>query len=125
MSFKVVVAEDNDQLREMIQMILETMDIGHQVTVNYARNGLEAYKLMRETAYDLLVTDLNMPKIDGESLLEIKSDANFKSHNMKVLILAGDPKAVQHLYSDEVYTLPKPFDAERFIKLLKIILFEK
>ncbi len=125
MSFRVVVAEDNDQLREMIQMILETMDIGHNVVIDYARNGLEAYKLLRESCYDLLVTDLNMPKIDGESLLEIRRDPNFKSHLMKVLILAGDPKAVQHLYSDSVFTLPKPFDPERFIKLLKIILFEK
>lgn len=125
MSFKVVVAEDNDQLREMIQMILETMEIGHSIEVSHARNGLEAYKLLRELPYDLLITDLNMPKIDGESLLEIRADANFKSHKMKVLILAGDPKAVQHLYTDSVYTLPKPFDAERFIKLLKIILFEK
>lgn len=125
MSFKVVVAEDNDQLREMIQMILETMDVGHKIEVKYARNGLEAYKFLREFSYDLLITDLNMPKIDGESLLEIKADPHFKSHKMKVLILAGDPKAVQHLYNDSVYTLPKPFDAERFIKLLKIILFEK
>ena len=125
MSFKVVVAEDNDQLREMIQMILETMDIGHKLDVDYAKNGLEAYKLLREKAYSLLITDLNMPKIDGEALLEIRKDVNFKSHHMKVLILAGDPKSVQHLYNDSVYTLPKPFDAERFIKLLKIILFEK
>lgn len=125
MKKKIIVAEDNDQLREMIQMIIEGMDTDQSFEVSYAKNGLEAYRELRSTAFDVLITDINMPKIDGEALLEIKQDPHFKSHHMKVLVLAGDPKAVQHLYNDDVYTLAKPFDAERFIKLLKIILFSK
>ncbi len=124
MSQKIMVAEDNDQLREMIQIILESFEGPEELNISYAKNGLEAYKALREVPYQLLITDINMPKIDGEALLEIKKEPFFKSHKMKVLVLAGDPKAVQHLYSDDVYTLAKPFDADRLIKFLKIILFQ-
>jgi CheY-like chemotaxis protein len=58
------VAEDNIINQALMRAQLEI--IGYKA--DYAVNGLEALKYWREGKYDMLLTDINMPKMDGYEL---------------------------------------------------------
>lgn len=64
--------------------------------VQFATNGLEALeKLASANPYDLLILDLNMPKLGGEATLaKIRQDPNFDT--MPVIILTGDTDQETH-----------------------------
>ncbi len=73
---KVLVAEDNVVLGDVLRFNLQRS--GFEVTL--ARNGTEALRLVESQPFDILVTDYEMPGIDGEELCnrvrnELKLDA--------------------------------------------------
>lgn len=61
---RILVAEDEAPMREYIRRILESQ--GHEVTV--VGDGAEALVKLSRQAYDLLLTDLSMPNMDGVEL---------------------------------------------------------
>ena len=67
-TIRVVVAEDNLQLRDMIAQYLAQQD-GIDVT-GTAANGAEALQLVEEQEPDVLICDMIMPQVDGYAVLE-------------------------------------------------------
>ena len=61
---RVLVAEDNVVLGDVIRFNLQRS--GFEVTL--ARNGIEALRMVESQPFDILVTDYEMPGIDGEEL---------------------------------------------------------
>lgn len=61
---RILVAEDNDQLRQLLATLLASE--GHDVTV--ARDGAEALQIASGSRFDLLITDYVMPVVDGVDL---------------------------------------------------------
>ncbi len=79
---KVLIAEDEKVMRFMIIDFLENFDI----EVMQAENGLDAYVLWKKEKPDLLLTDINMPKMNGIDLLK-----KVKEHNpdFPVIVMTG------------------------------------
>ena len=66
---KILLVEDEASIRRVLGSILSEEDKSYEVTE--ASNGQEAMEKIRETAYDLVLCDIKMPKKDGlEVLLE-------------------------------------------------------
>ncbi len=70
---KILLLEDEIMLNESICEYLESM--GHEIETYF--DGLEAYDSIQNSSYDLLILDINVPSIDGLSLLE-------KIHSLKI-----------------------------------------
>lgn len=64
---QVLVVDDSLTARRHIQRVLENMGID---AVTLAENGVEALELLQSNHFDLLVSDLNMPQMDGQELTE-------------------------------------------------------
>jgi two-component system response regulator FlrC len=79
---KILVADDEEGLREFIAEALE--DDGH--TVARAADGAAAAELLARESFDLLITDLKMPRIDGLSLLR---RARVDQPEMEVIMLTA------------------------------------
>ncbi|HOW89925.1 MAG TPA: response regulator [Elusimicrobiales bacterium] len=62
---KILIAEDDTMLREMLDSFLS--DLGH--SVKSAENGAELVKLALDDKPDLIVTDLQMPEMAGNSMI--------------------------------------------------------
>jgi len=62
---KVLVVDDSLTIREMVRAIL--VDMGHEVV--QAKDGIEALEIARETPVDLVLSDINMPNMNGISLV--------------------------------------------------------
>ncbi|CAH0529784.1 response regulator [Vibrio hippocampi] len=64
---RILVVEDNDIMRTVVQSQFETMDF----VVSVAANGKDAMDLINQpNFYDLIVTDINMPVMSGYDLLK-------------------------------------------------------
>jgi len=110
---RILIAEDDDNFRKLITEVLE--QAGHTPLPEV--NGRLAWeRLMREGA-DLVVTDINMPELDGFGLLRnIRGSEVYQS--LPVLMLT-----IRHLAEDQVAGyetgaddyLTKPFDNDVFI----------
>jgi len=109
---RVLVAEDSEMNRQVFKGILGYMGLD----VNFASNGIEALKRLKEEVFDLLIVDIQMPGISGfEVINRCKSLLSGKSR-MPIVVVTGDvTKAVQdecnELGVDRF--LSKPVESER------------
>lgn len=105
---RILVAEDNASVREFVERTLT--HFGHEV-VAVADGGAALACLNRET-YDLLITDIVMPVMDGIALaLKASADAP----DMPVLMMTGYAHERQRAYNLQELiadVLDKPFSLE-------------
>jgi DNA-binding response OmpR family regulator len=102
---KIFLLEDEIMLNESIQEYLE--QIGHQVVS--ALDGTTAMQILKEKSFDLLLLDINVPNIDGLTLLE-RLHAS-KVHTPTIYISAlVDIEDISRAYDLGCYDyLKKPF----------------
>lgn len=65
--YRVLVVDDDEPIRRASEVILS--DFGYEVLT--AKDGFEALALMRKALPDLIISDLNMPKMSGFELLSV------------------------------------------------------
>jgi two-component system chemotaxis response regulator CheY len=65
MKKKILIVDDSESLRAVLIFVLE--DAGYEVLV--ASDGLEALKHLDGQAFNLIITDLHMPNMDGIELI--------------------------------------------------------
>jgi CheY-like chemotaxis protein len=82
MSTRILVAEDNKSIRDVVSMFLDFMGI----EVALAGNGVEALSLFLKNSFDLVLTDLEMPIMDGWSLSHCIKE---RSPNTPVVLMTG------------------------------------
>lgn len=117
---RILVLEDDSEMREALRETLE--DEGYEVTV--AQRGEEAVKVASSQQFDLVVTDIKMPGIDGlEALQQVKE----RQPHVKSLVVTG--------YSNQEHTIRavrlgvgdymrKPFGLEEFVDRIREMVAE-
>jgi len=68
---RILVADDEKSMRELLAIMLKTD--GHEVTV--AERGEQALDLVRREPFDLVITDVRMPKVDGLEILKVVKES--------------------------------------------------
>jgi CheY-like chemotaxis protein len=63
---KIMVVDDSDDVRELIGAFLETR--GYDITM--ATDGVDALGKLENDTFPLIITDINMPKMNGPELLD-------------------------------------------------------
>lgn len=115
---RILVVEDDSAIRELIRDSLSLIE----VETEGANDGLEALNKLRRQPYDLMVLDLNLPKIDGLALLtKIREEGS----NTPVLVLSARSQRddiTQGLKVGADDYLVKPFGIEELILRVKAIL---
>ncbi len=113
----LLLAEDNLVNQKLATLVLE--GLGH--TVDIAPNGVEAVRMARETAYQLILMDIHMPDMDGlETTRHLRSDAGLSTGAPIVAMTANvmtDDRAMcmEAGMSD---FLAKPFHASELKEML-------
>lgn len=84
---KIVIADDSATARMFIKRCLEIA--GYQDAEFFeAKDGYDALEVLKESNAELLITDLNMPHMDGKSLLK-RIRANPRLCDLKVLVITS------------------------------------
>ena len=96
--FKVLIVDDSKTARGIVQRCLEILG-GDKFSFLTAENGQEALNLLRaESRIDLVVTDLNMPVMDGRRLLlGVKASPKLNHIPVFVITSLGNPALEEEL----------------------------
>ncbi len=78
----ILVAEDDEDTRSLIQLLLESR--GYEVTL--AKDGIDALLCLGKGDFDLILSDINMPNLDGFKLLEMTTQKGIET---PVIFLTG------------------------------------
>lgn len=118
---KILIVDDSKDIRDILSKMLSLM--GFEAAV--ASNGNEALNLFLADSFDLVLTDLEMPDLDGWTLaLHIKD----KSPNTPVVMMTGSEKeaVMERLKGSCIDSiLFKPFMLEDIQETVHIMLDEK
>jgi len=96
--FRVLIVEDNPHIVEMYSYVLKKLASGElagkvPLEVQFAPDGFVAFKMLQETRFHLVMTDLYMPVMDGFALVEkIRAEASLRSIPV-IAISAGGKEA--------------------------------
>ena len=118
---KILVVDDSMTTRTMIKNIL--MNLGY--IVDAALDATEALVKLKLNHYDLVITDLSMPKMDGFEFIEkLKTDEMYM--DIPILVMSSEPKeaALKRLsqYNIEGYLQKDAFNQTEFVKIIEDVL---
>jgi two-component system response regulator AtoC len=108
---KVLVVDDEDYMREIVRQALEGAGLG----VEEAGDGVSALEMMRRYPYDVIITDLRLPGVSGEKLLQ-EALAIFPETIVIIMTGYGNIQtAVDAIRVGAYDYLPKPFQLEEMV----------
>jgi two-component system chemotaxis sensor kinase CheA len=114
----ILVAEDSITSRALIKNILESA--GYRVTT--AVDGVEAYSALKTGAFDLVVSDVEMPRMDGFDLTaKLRSDNRFANMPI-VLVTALDSREHRERGIDvgaNAYIVKRSFDQGNLLEIIR------
>jgi two-component system chemotaxis response regulator CheY len=88
MSLRIMIVDDSPAMRTFIGRIVQLSGLDIESCVQ-ASNGKEALSLLRQQLVDVVLSDINMPLMDGEQFLrELAGDAHLKS--VPVVVVSTD-----------------------------------
>ena len=111
---KVLIVDDETNIRELLVWILARE--GYKCRT--AENGLQALEMLRSEEFDLLITDVRMPKMDGIQLIEKALELQ---PNIAILLMTAYPEldtAVKALKMGAFDYIVKPFAIREIEHLL-------
>lgn len=112
---RILVAEDDPHILRVISLWLARQ--GHEVLE--ARDGLEALDIWRNQRPDILVTDVNMPGLDGLELLDRIVGNRNAPRGLVVLTNRWDHREIGQKLADwGVHVVPKPFSPTKLAELV-------
>lgn len=116
----VAIADDNERMVQLLDEIV-TSDEDLQV-VGTAKNGVEAYEIIKHKQPDVVLLDIVMPKLDGLALLEkVKKDKSIRKCPSFIIISAvGQDRITEDAFNlGADYYIMKPFDNDMIINRIK------
>ena len=102
---KIILAEDDDDMRRFLVKALEKA--GHHVTS--FGEGASAFEEIKQSTFDLLLTDIVMPEMDG---IELARRASELDPSLKIMFITGFAAVALHPDSKapkDAKVLSKPF----------------
>ncbi len=116
--FKVLYVEDNKEARESTKMIFDEF---FKETIT-AVNGKDGYEKFSSEVFDLIITDINMPKENG---LEMIKKIRKSNSNIPILVLSAYNKSDFFMESIKLNVdgyLLKPIDIEQLLDMIDKII---
>ncbi|HIE40622.1 MAG TPA: response regulator [Thiomicrorhabdus sp.] len=117
---KILAVDDSKSMRQMVSMSLKSA--GHDVTE--AEDGAIALAIAQKEQFDLVVTDINMPNMNGiELVTALRSMPNYKFTPLLCLTTesSGDMKA-KGKAAGATGWIVKPFSPEKLLSVISRVL---
>jgi len=113
-SGKILVVDDESGIRYLLSEILA--DKGFNVS--QAKDGQESLEQLKKNIFDLVITDINMPRLNGIEMLKSMKKAGRKE---KIIIMTANPLDKSQLDGEMPQIITqfcKPFNLNNFLKVV-------
>ncbi len=107
----ILVVDDEERMRHLLSIMLERK--GHQV--DQAGDGVEALEMIASTPFDMVITDIKMPRMDGAELLERVMEMDLPCPVVFITAFATVDSAVEAMRKGAADYITKPFDEDRIL----------
>jgi len=116
----ILTVDDTASMRQMISFTLNS--VGHEVI--QASDGKEALQLLQGRKIDLVIADVNMPNMDGITLVKsLRALADYKFTPILVLTTESqEAKRTQGKVAGATGWIVKPFNPEQLLSVVKKVL---
>lgn len=113
----IIVIDDDLSILSLIEELLKQKNI-NAITFN---NGKEAFEQMENFNFDLVITDIQLPEMNGFHFVTLFNE-QYKNNPLPVLAITGRRDVPESFYMKSGFSgiLPKPFTPEQFYQKLKI-----
>ena len=117
---RILVVDDVKSMRDIIKSLLEDTEL---YSVQTAQDGEAAISLLKQHSFDLLITDYNMPRMNGYELFKRCKTISSK---LPVIFITGNnfnDGVIEKIKSQgNVECILKPFDANFLYKIVDILI---
>ena len=115
MGNKILFVDDDPNIHRMVEIFLRSH--GYQIT--FAKNGRSALKYFENNSFDLIVTDIQMPEMDG---LTLTKEIRKKDNNIPIIIVSafGQESMADEVKEVNISVLNKPFERDGLIDAIEI-----
>ena len=111
---RILVIDDEPDIRDSLEALLSS----ENYRVELAANATEGLKRLENSAYDLVLLDLMMPRLNGYEFIERIGTLPVPRPHIIVFTAAGK-RGVDKIPPDSICaSILKPFDLEKFIELI-------
>jgi two-component system, chemotaxis family, chemotaxis protein CheY len=110
---RILIVDDSAMMRAMIKRVIKLADVPVDDILE-ATNGAEALELLKQHDVHLLLTDINMPVMNGADMLR-EISLNDRWRNLNRVIISTDGSTVRREEAEELDVrcyLEKPFSPE-------------
>lgn len=117
MTVKILTVDDSRTMRDMLRMAL--VDAGFNVV--QAEDGLHGLDVLRDQQPQVVITDINMPRMDGFGFIEaVRQDAQYRAIPILVLTTeSDDDKKLRARRAGATGWIVKPFDPAKLIAAIR------
>lgn len=117
-SFTILVVDDSASMRSLLVSTLESLGA---VTILQAPNGFEALRILPRQEINLLLSDINMPDINGLELLNfVRSNPAYKELPVVIISTEGSRKDIDKALSlGATEYLVKPFTPDQLLEIVR------
>ena len=115
---RILLADDDTKIHVIVRMWLEKK--GH--CVDSVNNGKDALTALKNTAFDILITDVNMPLLNGVDL--VKETLYLESSPKLIILLTSrcdNEQLKNHFASPKVHLHNKPFSPAALTELIETL----
>lgn len=120
MTKKILICDDSNSMRQMVKFTLASAGY----TVAEAADGQSGLQAARMQAFDLVITDLNMPKMSGlEMTSQLRTLPGYKGTPILLLTTeSSDAKKAEGRAAGATGWLVKPFDPKGLLDVVRKVL---
>lgn len=118
----ILIVEDSQTMRSLVVSALE--ELGGKIRITEAENGFDALRALPREPYDLIVTDINMPDINGLELVSfVKGNASYRSIPLLIISTEGSERdRLRGLELGADAYLVKPFEPDDLRRTARALL---
>ncbi len=121
MSLNVLIVDDSAVMRRMISKSIRMSKIPIK-ELHEAATGKEGLEVLDKNWIDLVLTDLNMPEMNGEEMIEeIKKIPELADVPIIVISTEGSERRIERILKKGVSFIHKPFTPEKFNQVINSV----
>lgn len=119
-SMTFLVVDDSATIRQLLTLTLRKFDGGAQLKIIEATDGREALEKVRNSHYDLVLTDIKMPNMDGlEFLQRVRNELDNRTLPIVIISTKGEEEDVARgMALGATAYLTKPVSAPKLLETI-------